>query len=216
MTMFAFEHGVAGGRAMAWFSELMPIIGVSSTGMVHCSTDARGGKLADRCVNFWAKMNYMIMDKLWQRQTNGGSEDKMLMNFDTHDGIYLNEVAGMWKTEKPIYSKMLNSGIKMVITLGKYDPFYSQDQQMTWINQLEYVQGRFQQIPWSENQDGKYKVYKNLCVQYLDTGHMTMLNMPESSYELMGNMINGKFCDAATPIANMSDIPIKLLHSKIG
>ena len=33
-----------------------------------------------------------------------------------------------------------------------------------------------------------------------------MLNIPESSYELMGNMINGKFCDAATPIANNSDI----------
>lgn len=44
---------------------------------------------------------------------------------------------------------------------------------------------------------------------------MTMLNLPESSYELMGNMINGKFCDAATAIAIESDIPIKLLNSKI-
>ena len=158
ITILAFEHGVAGGRAMAWFSELMPILGVSSTGMVHCSTDARGGALADNCVNFWAHMNYMITDKRWQRQTNGGDEDKMLMNFDAHDGIYLNEISGMWKTEKPIYSKMLNSGVKMVITLGKYDPFYSQEQQMTWINQLEYVQGEFKQIPWSENQFGKYKV----------------------------------------------------------
>ena len=101
----------------------------------------------------------------------------------------------MWETNKDTYNKLLNlPDFKMLILQGRFDPFYTIENQLEWINGLAYAKKGFTDQKWTKVGTGKqnivnYKKSGNLCFRTINTGHIPQLWDNQTSYELLKGMI---------------------------
>jgi hypothetical protein len=185
LVRFGLNNDIYGFRAMSWFSETIPDIGI--TGLIHCVTDDRSGYIEEKCMEFW-KYFYGFFGNGKVRKELKGGESGGLFSFDAHDALYLNMLDTMWKGDHALYDEFLNEGMKMIITVGEFDPYYGPKEQMIWVSMLDYAKKGLNDMPWKENRHGRFKKWGNLCVQVLSTGHMTQLTMPGVTYDLMSDL----------------------------
>lgn len=197
LTRYGIKNDIYGAREMAWFAELLPVAGISDKGMVHCSTDSRGGKLQEECINFWFYMQNFVTNDDVREQFKGGNEDMFIVNFDVHDYYYLGSKLAFWQYNKRNYDRLFNEfNYKMVILQGVFDPYYTVKHQLQWIDKLKYSENvKFSQADWQTNEFGNYKKSGNLCFQVVQAGHITQIEKPQVAYTQMKNLINtGQVC----------------------
>jgi hypothetical protein len=194
LTRFGTKSGIYGAIEMAWFSELLPITGISPSGMIHCTTDTRGGPIENHCIEYWNYFEKFCSKDAVREEFFGGENNMELFNFDTHDYFYLGLFKTMWTTNKDTYNKLLNlPNFKMLILQGKFDPFYTIQNQLEWINGLAYAKKGFTDENWTKVGTRKdvviFKNSGNLCFRTTNTGHIPQLWDNQNSFELLKGMI---------------------------
>lgn len=190
-THFGLEYGIYGSRSFAWFSELIPYIGL--TGQVHCPTDARHGQAQADCLKEIDFYEDFFSDEKIREKFHGGTIQKGYFDFDAHDYLYLNDVR---KIHLDLYQYQLSSDQKVILLDGQYDTSYNIEQDLIWLSKLHYSKKDFEKAEWVANEFGRYKKWGNLCQHEINnSGHITLQHQPKAAYTILKAFIqNSKIC----------------------